>query len=242
MPRPRFLLLLGAAGFVLAAPGDAPLPDKSTAVRTVMQAAAALEDVPFRDVVAAATGHTVRKLDPARDAVDAAIVGHLAHAAESVRDFLNGPESPVRGLRRINEASRHCEDRLVKALAADGFTCTVAPNAEGDAQRSGYPDLRMVHVASGRVVYVDPKLHESGAEASTLRTFYYEPRVLTGKIREDAAHVVIGFAHDGKDGAWTFSSWRLVDLHGFRVRLKAEFQAANRELYDDANILRASSR
>ena len=242
MPLPRFLHLLGGAGFVLAAAGDAPVPDKSSAVRAVMQAAAELEDVPFRDVVHAATGRTVRKLDPARDAVDAAIIDHLARAAESVRAFLNAPDSPVRGLRRINEASRHCEDRLVKALATDGFTCTPAPNAEGDAQRAGYPDLRLVHTASGRVVYVDPKLHEADSASSTLRTFYYEPRVLTGKIREDAAHVVIGFAHDGKDGAWTFTSWRLVDLHGFRVRLKAEFQASNRELYDDANELRRSPR
>ncbi len=76
-----------------------------------------------------------------------------------------------------------------------------------------------------------PTTTSSTAANSTLRTFYYEPRELTGKIHDDACHLVLGIAHDGKDGAWRFTGWKLVDLFEFRVRLKAEFQASNKELY-----------
>ena len=51
------------------------------------------------------------------------------------------------------------------------------------------------------------------------------------KITDDAVHLLAGIEHDGKDGLWTFTGWRLVDLSKLRVRLKAEFQASNAELY-----------
>jgi hypothetical protein len=66
---------------------------------------------------------------------------------------------------------------------------------------------------------------------STLRTFYFEPKSRTNKILDDAHHLLVGIAHDGNDGRWTFLSWHLVDLAGFRVALKAEFQGSNRDLY-----------
>ena len=34
-------------------------------------------------------------------------------------------------------------------------------------------------------------------------------------------------------GAVNLTGWRLVDLFNFRVRLKAEFQASNKDLYRD---------
>ena len=203
----------------------------SEAVRAVMTAETALREVALREVVAAATGRQVLDFEPDKIAADAAARDHVAGAAEKLRGFLNGAESPVRGLRRINEASRHVEDRLVALLNGGGFTCGFPKTGAGDAQRSGYPDLRMVHTESGRVYYLDPKIYEASSESSTLRTFYYEPKELTGKINDDACHLILGIAHDGKDGAWQFSGWRLADLYEFRVRLKAEFQASNKELY-----------
>jgi hypothetical protein len=53
----------------------------------------------------------------------------------------------------------------------------------------------------------------------------------TLKITDDAVHLLAGIEHDGKDGQWTFTGWRLVDLSKLRVRLKAEFQASNADLY-----------
>jgi hypothetical protein len=66
---------------------------------------------------------------------------------------------------------------------------------------------------------------------STLRTFYYEPKHETLKINDDAIHLLCGIEHDGNEGAWTFTRFHLIDLSKLRVRLKAEFQASNADIY-----------
>jgi len=184
----------------------------------------------FADVVEASTGHVVRRFseNPPERTIRAAVE---EAAAQSVH-LLNGEDSPVRGLRRINEASRFFEDALRNLIDAHAeLTCAVPTTADGREQRTGYPDLRIEHPGSGTVAYLDPKLFEEGSRGSSLRTFYYEPRIRSSKIREDACHLLLGFPHDGNDGAWTFGPPVLVDLSSLQVRLKAEFQASNRDLY-----------
>ena len=85
--------------------------------------------------------------------------------------------------------------------------------------------------------YLDPKLYEKKSRASSLRTFYYEPRTHTNKIQYDALHLLIGISHDGNEGAWQFTSSEICDLSHFHVRLKAEFQASNRDLYRKPTLL-----
>lgn len=110
----------------------------------------------------------------------------------------------------------------------------------GKSQRSGYPDLQITHVPSGRVTYLDPKLFEATSRTSTLRSFYYEPDALTGKVQHAARHLLLGLAHDGNDGGWSLKSWDLIDLFDFHVRLKAEFHGSNRDLYREELLLRKS--
>lgn len=187
----------------------------------------------FATVAAACSGKRVLPLteDPAHLTVTAALTAALkATLAE-----LNEPTSPVRQLRRINEASKFFEDGIQKHLnATPGLRCEVPPNRLGEHQRSGYPDLRITDLESGLVFYLDPKLVEHGSSESTFRTFYFEPKNETLKITDDAVHLLVGIEHDGKDQLWTFTGWRLVDLSKLRVRLKAEFQASNAELYRSA--------
>ena len=150
---------------------------------------------------------------------------------------MNAPDSPVRKLRRINEASRFFEDDLLARLDdTPGFSCGLPPTRAGSQQRSGYPDMRLVEQDSGTVFYFDPKLVESGSANSTLRTFYFEPKNETLKITDDAVHLLVGIEHDGKAGEWTFTGWRLVDLSTLKVRLKAEFQASNAGLYHKSTL------
>jgi hypothetical protein len=184
----------------------------------------------FATVAEACSGRRVIPLceDPAHRRVVAAIERALA---DTIRE-LNKEDSPVRKLRRINEASRFFEDGLQARLdAVPGLSCGTPPTRAGVPQRSGYPDLRIIDEASGTVFYLDPKLVEHGSESGTLRTFYFEPKNETLKITDDAVHLLAGIEHDGRSGAWTFSGWRLVDLSSLQVRLKAEFQASNAALY-----------
>ncbi|NNC89900.1 MAG: hypothetical protein HKN82_15690 [Akkermansiaceae bacterium] len=197
-------------------------------------------DFPFPAVVSASTGRTVVPARPA-DAGTEAITAAIDAAANEVLVMFNGPDSPLRDLRRINEASRFFEDALRVLLdGREGLTCGIPTTAGGGEQRAGYPDLRIEHEASGTVAYLDPKLFEATSVDSGLRTFYYTPKAESSKVTADAHHFLLGFAHDGRDGAWTFTGWKLVDLARLQVRLKAEFQAANRDLYRAGAVLRGS--
>ena len=184
----------------------------------------------FATIAEACSGKKVLPLNdsPAHrrvvSAIDSALTATIA--------ALNQSDSPVRNLRRINEASRFFEDGILTCIdAMPGLTCEVPPNRAGEHQRSGYPDLRITDEESGTVFYLDPKLVEQGSAASTFRTFYFEPKNETLKITDDAVHLLAGIEHDGKTREWTFTGWRLVDLSTLRVRLKAEFQASNADLY-----------
>jgi hypothetical protein len=191
----------------------------------------------FPAVVAAASGKALKPLESEAKSTQA-IVAIIKSAADQALLLMNEEDSPVRGLRRINEASSHFEEILRAIIDADpGFTCTIPKTAEGKEQRSGYPDLRLEHLASKTVAYLEPKLFEATNRDSSLRTFYFETRTRSSKIQDDAHHLLLGFAHDGNDGAWRFTGWDLIDLSHLEVRLKAEFQASNRDLYREATII-----
>ena len=235
---PGLAFLAGAALIHWLDPGQNPdarhsetaASDDAALVRGLLNENLSTRTFPFPVIAEACSGHRVLPLgkDPAHQrvvqAIDKALTETLAE--------LNLESSPVRQLRRINEASRFFEDGLRSRIdAMPGLRCDHPPTRAGLAQRSGYPDLRITDEQSRQVFYLDPKLVEQGSLKSTLRTFYFEPKNETLKITDDAVHLLIGIEHDGIAGKWQFSGWHLVDLHDLQVRLKAEFQASNAELY-----------
>jgi hypothetical protein len=149
----------------------------------------------------------------------------------------------IQGVARINEVSSHFENLLRELLdAASGLSCDFPRTADGHVQRSGYPDLRILDRETKRVFYLDPKLYAAGSRESSFRTFYFEPKKSTNKVLDDAVHLVVGFEHEPRtEGRWKFTRWDLVDLAHFQVKLKAEFQASNRDLYRPEAVV-ASSR
>ena len=199
----------------------------------------ALREIPFRTVIRAATGRKVLRINTDKT-VDKEILDVVSASMDRVLKQLNGPDSPTSDESRINEVSTPFERHLRHELdAQNAFSCGVPMNAEGDEQRTGYPDLRLVHTPSGRTIYLDPKLVARGSLGSTLRTFYYTPKRRTNKILEDAHHLLIGIEHDGHTGRWKFLRYHLVDLYRFRVRLKAEFQAGNDDLYRPGQVVQS---
>jgi hypothetical protein len=55
----------------------------------------------------------------------------------------------------------------------------------------------------------------------------------THKVRDDAVHFIVGFEHEPREktNSWRFTRWDLVDLSQFKVKLKAEFQGSNHDMY-----------
>jgi len=146
---------------------------------------------------------------------------------------------------RINEVSSHFEDALRELLnAAPGLSCDLPRTAQGHVMRSGYPDLRIVDLASKRVFYLDPKLYAAGSRDSSFRAFYFEPKIATNKVRDDAVHFIAGFEHEPreKSGRCNFTRWDLVDLALFKVKLKAEFQGSNHDMYRPEAIVATSAK
>ncbi len=202
-----------------------------------------MRQIPFAKVIEDTTGRKVLAIDP-MNVTDQRILKQIGSALDEVVRQLNQPESAIQDIPRINEASGHFEELMRKLLnSAPGLRCDFPRTAEGPAQRSGYPDLRVVDLETKRVYYLDPKLYAAGSRESSFRTFYFEPKKKTNKVLDDAVHLVAGFEHaPRKDGGRKFTRWDLVDLARFRVRLKAEFQGSNRDLYRPEAIVGTSAK
>jgi hypothetical protein len=97
---------------------------------------------------------------------------------------------------------------------------------------------------SHRIYYLDPKLYAVGSRDSSFRTFYFEPKIATNKVREDGVHFIVGFEHEkpAANQRWKFTRWDLVDLSHFQVKLKAEFQGSNRDMYRPEAIVATSGK
>jgi len=92
------------------------------------------------------------------------------------------------------------------------------------------------------VFYLDPKIFAAGSKSSSLRTFYFEPKRATNKVNDDAVHLIVGIEHErDKDGAIHFTRWELIDLANFRVKLKAEFEGSNADLYRSEAVVGTSA-
>jgi hypothetical protein len=231
--------------------GDTPALQRSPAVAPVDQLISWLLDedrqwreIPFAEVIFDATGKRVLPVNP-KDEVDRRVIKQITEACdETIKEF-NTPDSAIQNIARINEVSSHFEDSLRRLLnTTPGLNCDFPRTPAGHVQRSGYPDLRIVDLASKRVFYLDPKLYVTGSRESSFRAFYFEPKVATNKVRDEAVHLVVGFEHEPpeKNGAWKFTRWDLVDLSQFKVRLKAEFQGSNRDMYRPEAIVASSAK
>jgi hypothetical protein len=203
-----------------------------------------LREIPFNEVIVRVTGKKMVACDP-KNQIDERVVKSISAACDETLKRLNAPDSAIKNIVRINEVSGHFEDMLRELLnATPGLNCDFPRTAQGRVMRSGYPDLRIVDLASKRVFYLDPKLYAAGSRDSSFRAFYFEPKIATNKVRDDAVHFIAGFEHEPreKSGRWNFTRWELVDLTQFKVKLKAEFQGSNHDIYRPEAIVATSAK
>jgi hypothetical protein len=210
----------------------------------LLQEDAQLRGIPFSEVIFDVTGKRVLAFNP-KNETDLRVVKQISVVLDEVMSQLNSPASVIQGIPRINEVSSHFEDLMRELLnKTSGLTCDFPKTTEGRLQRSGYPDLELIDQESHRVYYLDPKLYAIGSRDSSFRTFYFEPRIATNKVREDAVHFIVGFEHEkpAADRPWKFTRWDLIDLSHFQVKLKAEFQGSNRDMYRPEAIVATSAK
>jgi len=211
--------------------------DSTILIEWLLQDGRELRGIPFSEVLASTTGKKILTVPP-----DATWLPRLGVVLDRTLAELNDPAHPIHSVGRINEASRFIEDQLMAECNKEpGWSCGIPRTSAGEEQRSGYPDLRLV-LEDQSVVYLDPKLFARGSKTSSLRTFYYEPKTTTSKVHDDAWHLLVGVQHNsGEGGQIRFEEWDLVDVSKIKVQLKAEFQAANKDMYRGDTILLKSS-
>jgi hypothetical protein len=208
-----------------------------------------LRGIAFNEVIFKTTGRRVMPFQTG-NAVDQRVARAISAASNETMKRMNAPGSAIQAIDRINEVSSHFEDNLRELLnATPGLHCDFPLTTEGKLQRSGYPDLRITDLETKRVFYLDPKLYAAGSRDSSFRTFYFEPNRATNKVHDDAVHFVIGFEHAprttgsaSRNAPWKFTRWVLVDLSRFTVRLKAEFQGSNHDVYRPEAIVASSEK
>ena len=222
---------------------EVPPSAAASLIPWLLQEKEELKQVPFSEVIFSATGRKVIPINR-QDETDQRVLKQLGAALDQVLERMSAPDSPIQSVARINEVSSPFEKMLRDLLdAAPGLACDFPKTAAEKVQRSGYPDLRLVDTATGRVYYLDPKLYATGSRESSFRTFYFEPKGATNKVRDDAVHLILGFEHEPrKAGHWNFTRWDVVDLSHFKVKLKAEFQGSNRDLYRPEAIVATSGK
>jgi hypothetical protein len=242
----RFILWVAAtalASVAFAQPSPSPKKPVDQLIPWLLDENQRLRSIPFSEVISDTTAKKVLPFD-ASSAADQRVVKAISAACDETMRRMNAAGSAIQNVDRINEVSSHFEDTLHELLnATPGLRCDFPLTADGKVQRSGYPDLRIVDVESKRVFYLDPKLYAAGSRDSSFRSFYFEPKKATNKVRDDAVHLVVGFEHEPreKNAAWKFTRWDLVDLSRFHVKLKAEFQGSNRDMYRSEAIVASSA-
>jgi hypothetical protein len=153
-----------------------------------------LREIPFSEVIVRVTGKKMLACDP-KNQIDERVVKSISAAYDETVKRLNVPDSAIKNIARINEVSGHFEDMLRELLnATPGLNCDFPRTAQGRVMRSGYPDLRIVDLASKRVFYLDPKLYAAGSRESSFRAFYFEPKIATNKVHDDAVHFIAGLS------------------------------------------------
>ena len=246
-PGVRFIACVAAIALAcgaLAQPSPAPKAPVDQLIPWLLNEDQQLRGVPFSELIFDTTGRKVLSFE-ANNAVDQRVAKAISAACDETMKRLNAPDSAIQNIDRINEVSSHFEDSLRELLSTTpGLKCDFPLTAEGKVQRSGYPDLRITDLESKCVFYLDPKLYAAGSRDSSFRTFYFEPKKSTNKVRDDAVHFVVGFEHEirEKTGVWKFTRWDLVDLSRFTVKLKAEFQGSNRDMYRPEAIVASSEK
>ena len=213
----RFIPKVALAFVLIAAvaPSPAALPQSPTSatgkaavdqlIPWLLDEDQQLRGVAFSELIFDTTG---RKVLPfaANNAVHQRVGKAISAACDETMQRLNAPNSEIQNVDRINEISSHFENALRELLnATAGLRCDFPLTAEGKVQRSGYPDLRIIDVETKRVFYLDPKLYAAGSRDSSFRTFYFEPKKSTNKVRDDAVHFVVGFEHAPRDVAASLS-------------------------------------
>lgn len=178
------------------------------------------EPAPLHELIPTLTGYDVLRPDS----------GDLVPLKEAINATLNKlRNNPVKA-GRANEAGLNVEDLLTAQLRKHGFDPQTPLTQSGKRRSVGYPDIALS--VEDRAYYLEVKTYNAKTARSSMRTFYLSPSK-DPKITSDAAHLLVAFElEEPEHDVFKAVSARLLDLHDLECGLKFEFNASNRDLYN----------
>ncbi|MFW6121659.1 MAG: hypothetical protein ACOC80_12300 [Petrotogales bacterium] len=194
--------------------------DKEQLISAVVKAPQVIEYVSFPEIVEFTSGYKVIPLD-LESQQDKELFNKVSGSSKHYIELCKRTRRRLQG-NRINEVGNAIEEEFTQELERNGLDAKKLGEA-------GYPDMKLID-EYGRTTYLESKATSKGWE-STLRSFYYT----TGKkIDTDARHLLIGWrVNEERDKYWQIIGCRIVDLSRIKLRLKSEFNAGNKDLYEN---------
>jgi hypothetical protein len=190
------------------------------AIRTVIELSQDLKDISFKDLVEATSEFKLYPVDRNQHE-DKELIEDLSTAFKHFVAFSNKTGTRFTAT-RINDVSRHIEEILVEQMYKTGLKARILGEA-------GYPDIELTD-KHDRVSYLEVKI-SSKQKLTSFRTFYYTSGK---KIKSDARHLLVGLHFsETADKHWKVEQWELIDLSKLLIRLKAEFNASNIDIFTE---------
>lgn len=209
--------------------------------RLFAQIARPVRDIPFSAVIRGLSGREIIPFDPEANPADKALLVPLKKAFASC----------VAQMRKVgiassrpNEAGNYAEPFVADSLREARFMVEAPRGSSGKKKTTGYPDL-LFYDRDGIPTYLEIKTYNRENKHTTQRSFYVSPSE-DFKVTMDARHLVLGFELEDVGTAirkgktvrlYKPNAYSLVSVEKLRCQLKYEFNAANRQLYADGEIL-----
>jgi len=171
------------------------------------------------------SGHQIHDWDEA----EVAIFERVAHVVLSIVKA-----NPIRA-KRINEVGNEVELYVMTALQEAGLKTGRPIPPSGRKKSAGYPDL--FTIKGDELFYLEIKTYSPSTENSSQRTFYISPSE-DFKVSQDGYHLLLAFSTDEiEESVYSLTGFKLLDLYNLECRLKMEFNASNKDLYDSESGL-----
>lgn len=177
--------------------------------------------VPFPMIVKASSGFDVIPIN-LEDPKDKELLKTLNRILNSYLSTLKKTHGRLEG-DRPNEVGSRIEAGLVHEMKS-------SPLKVRQLIKKGYPDIE-ISEENGRLTYMEVKT-SSSVEPSDLRYFYYSSGE---KIKGNARHLLLNIAISkvpNSGNIWKVEKCSISDLSKLSVKLKAEFNATQRDLAD----------
>ena len=184
----------------------------------------------FGAVVYSVTGHRIIPVRP-KAPRDAALLPKLSKALANA-----AARAQTKGIRarRVNEVGNYMETFVRRSINAVGLKAGIPITSDGRHQSTGYPDV-CVEEPDGRTSYLEIKTYNRANINTTQRSFYFSPPSRGSKVTRDARHLLAAFEivkeRKPMGDVYRPVHWKLLTLEGLKVKLKYEFNASNRDLY-----------